>query len=167
MAVDAFSAVAAPDDLGLHIAVVDADGTAYASGIVLTLLARVDALTLITPFETVFPHVGAGYDRPLLLETLGAHPGFERLVSQQVLRAGPDGGELSDTVTGRRTVLDAFDAVIAIEPRAAVRMPGMHELRGTRVVTIGDAFSPRTIDAAIFEAVELAYDVAGLATLRG
>ena len=165
--VDAFSAVADPAALGRRIVVVDADGTAYASGIVLSLLEAVDELTLITPFETVFPHVGAGYDRPLLLETLGAHPGFERLVSQQVLRAGPDGGELSDTVTGRRTVLDAFDAVIAIEPRAAVRMPGMHELRGTRVVTIGDAFSPRTIDAAIFEAVELAYDVAGLATLRG
>ena len=36
-----------------------------------------------------------------------------------------------------------------------------------RVVTIGDAFAPRTIDAAIFDAVELAYDVAGLAALRG
>ena len=31
----------------------------------------------------------------------------------------------------------------------------------------GDAFAPRTIDAAIFEAVELAYDIAGMATLRG
>ena len=29
---------------------------------------------LITPFETIFPHVGAGYDRPLLLERLAAHP---------------------------------------------------------------------------------------------
>ena len=37
----------------------------------------------------------------------------------------------------------------------------------TRIVTIGDAFAPRTIDAAIFEAVELAYDIAGMATLRG
>ena len=35
-----------------------------------------------------------------------------------------------------------------------------------RVETIGDAYSPRTIDAAIFDAVELAYDVAGLAILR-
>nr|BFF09245.1 hypothetical protein GCM10025699_05480 [Microbacterium flavescens] len=36
-----------------------------------------------------------------------------------------------------------------------------------RVITIGDAYAPRTIDAAIFEAVELAYDVAGLGVLRG
>ena len=60
--------------LGRRIAVVDADGTAYASGIVLTLLERVDELELVTPFETVFPHVGAGYDRPLLLERLGCAP---------------------------------------------------------------------------------------------
>jgi hypothetical protein len=33
-------------------------------------------------------------------------------------------------------------------------------------VTIGHAYSPRTIDVAIFEAVELANDVAGLIALR-
>jgi hypothetical protein len=50
-----------------------------------------------------------------------------------------------------------------------VGIAGLDAIRdaSTRVVTIGDAFAPRTIDAAVFEAVELAYDVAGLATLRG
>ena len=71
--VDAFAAASDPAALGRRIAVVDADGTAYASGIVLTLLEAVDELTLITPFETAFPHVGAGYDRPLLFEQLAAH----------------------------------------------------------------------------------------------
>jgi 2,4-dienoyl-CoA reductase-like NADH-dependent reductase (Old Yellow Enzyme family) len=165
--VDAFTAASPPGGLGRRIAVVDADGTAYASGIVLALLREVDELTLITPFETVFPHVGAGYDRPLLLETLGGHGGFERLVSQQVTRVGSGGIDLVDAVTGARTSLDTLDAIVAIEPRVVVRMPGLDDLQGPRVVTIGDAFSPRTIDAAIFEAVELAYDVAGMATLRG
>lgn len=166
--VDAFAAVADPAALGRRLAVVDADGTAYASGIVLTLLESVDALTLITPFETVFPHVGAGYDRPLLLERLGAHPGFERRVSQRVERVGARELDLTDAVTGRRVTLDGLDAVVAIEPREAVGIAGLAEAGpGPRVVTIGDAFAPRTIDAAIFEAVELAYDVAGTASLRG
>ena len=166
--VDAFSAVADPAALGRRIAVVDADGTAYASGIVLSLLEAVDELTLITPFETAFPHVGAGYDRPLLFDSLAAHPGFERLVSQRVERVGSALLETTDVVTGRRVLLQGLDAVVAIEPRSSVTVPGLDDPKGgIRIVTIGDAFAPRTIDAAIFEAVELAYDIAGMATLRG
>ncbi|MET0781786.1 MAG: hypothetical protein ABWZ16_09720, partial [Microbacterium sp.] len=167
--VDAFAAASDPTALGRRIAVIDADGTAYASGIVLTLLAAVDELTLITPFETAFPHVGAGYDRPLLFEHLSAHRGFDRRVSHRV--DWVEGGYLavSDVLTGRLTTLDGLDAIVAIEPRSAVLIPGLEDdgLPHTRIVTIGDAFAPRTIDAAIFEAVELAYDIAGMATLRG
>ena len=166
--VDAFTAAAEPAALGRRIAVVDADGTAYASGIVLILLEAVEELTLITPFETAFPHVGAGYDRPLLFERLAAHPGFERLVSQRVERVGSARLETSDVITGRRVMLTGLDAVVAIEPRSSVIVRGLDDGRGRpRIVTIGDAFAPRTIDDAIFEAVELAYDVAGIATLRG
>lgn len=167
--VDAFTAVADPVALGGRIAVIDADGTAYASGIVLTLLETADELVLLTPFETVFPHVGAGYDRPLLLEHLGAHGRFRRLTSQRVERVAPGALEATDTITGEPASFSGLDAVVAIEPRAAIAIPEIALLDGARarIVTIGDAFSPRTIDAAIFEAVELAYDVAGLATLRG
>ena len=166
--VDAFSAVADPAALGRRIVVVDADGTAYASGIVLSLLEAVDELTLITPFETAFPHVGAGYDRPLLFDSLAAHPGFERLVSQRVERVGSALLETTDVVTGRRVLLQGLDAVVAIEPRSSVTVPGLDDPKGgIRIITIGDAFAPRTIDAAIFEAVELAYDISGMATLRG
>ncbi|MGL4257419.1 MAG: NAD(P)-binding protein [Microbacterium sp.] len=164
--VDAFSAAADPARLGRRIAVVDADGTAYAAGIVLALLAAVDELELVTPFETVFPHVGAGYDRPLLLERLGAHGGFRRRTSTLVDAVAPGLLDASDTLTGERVRLDDLDSVVAIEPRASVELPGSTDA-APRVVTIGDAFAPRMIDAAIFEAVELAYDVAGLAVLRG
>lgn len=169
VAVDAFTAATDPVALGGRIAVIDADGTAYASGIVLTLLEAVEELTLLTPFETVFPHVGAGYDRPLLLEHLGAHGRFRRLTSQRVERVAPGALEATDTITGEAAGFSGLDAVVAIEPRLSVAIPELALLDGarTRVVTIGDAFAPRTIDAAIFEAVELAYDVAGLATLRG
>ncbi|KRB38437.1 NAD(P)-binding protein [Microbacterium sp. Root180] len=165
--VDAFTAAAEPARLGRRIAVVDADGTAYAAGIVLTLLGGgVDQLELITPFETVFPHIGAGYDRPLLLERLGAHGGFRRRTSVLVDAVAPGAIELGDVLTAERTRIDGLDAVVAIEPRASVVLDGLADA-APRIVTIGDAFAPRTIDAAIFEAVELAYDVAGLAVLRG
>ncbi|QKJ18388.1 NAD(P)-binding protein [Microbacterium hominis] len=164
--IDAFAAVADPAGLGRRIAVVDADGTAYASGIVLTLLAAIGEVEVITPFETVFPHVGAGYDRPLLLERLGAHVGFRRRVSQRVVRLGEGEATLRDTVTGEEAVLTGLDAVVAIEPRQAVALADARDA-APRVVTIGDALSPRTIDAAIFEAVELAYEVAGMAAPRG
>jgi 2,4-dienoyl-CoA reductase-like NADH-dependent reductase (Old Yellow Enzyme family) len=170
--VDAFAAVSGAP-LGRRIAVVDADGTAYAAGIVLTLLEQVDELELITPFETVFPHIGAGYDRPLLLDRLGAHGGFRRSVARRVGRIEPGAVTIRDALTGAVDAIRGVDAVVAIEPRASIGVPGLDTDAAAaasvsaRVVVIGDAFAPRTIDAAIFEAVELAYDVAGLATLRG
>ncbi|MFF2487940.1 FAD-dependent oxidoreductase [Microbacterium sp. NPDC058062] len=170
--IDAFAA-ASGAPLGRRIAVVDADGTAYAAGIVLSLLDRVDELELITPFETVFPHIGAGYDRPLLLERLGAHGGFRRSVAHRVESIEAGAVTVRDMLTEAADAIPGVDAVVAIEPRAAVGVPGLATDTGAaasgspRVVVIGDAFAPRTIDAAIFEAVELAYDVAGLATLRG
>lgn len=163
--IDAFAAVSDPSALGRRIAVVDADGTAYAAGIVLTLLASVDELELVTPFETVFPHIGAGYDRPLLLERLGAHRGFRRRASASVESVEARALGIRDTLTGESVRIDGLDAVVAIEPRASVEVPGVADA-APRVIAIGDAFAPRTIDAAIFEAVELAYDVAGLAVLR-
>lgn len=210
--IDAFAAVSpAPGGtpLGRRVAIVDADGTAYAAGIVLTLLERVDELELMTPFETVFPHIGAGYDRPLLLERLGAHGGFRRRPAHLVERLEPGAVTVRDTLTGAVEMIPGVDAVVAVEPRASVGIPGVTTdtaptlppgavpaapplaarassgaTRGggpdeppgasglvgplaRRVVVIGDAFAPRTIDAAVFEAVELAYDVAGLAILRG
>ncbi|WP_426323709.1 FAD-dependent oxidoreductase [Microbacterium sp. E-13] len=177
---DAFTAVApvAAAPLGRRIAVVDTDGTAYAAGVVLTLLERVDELELITPFETVFPHIGAGYDRPLLLERLGAHGGFRRRAGHRVDGLDPATLTVRDAVTGVAETIRDIDAVVAIEPRASVGLPGLENAgsstaaagaasAASRIVVIGDAFAPRTIDAAVFEAVELAYDVAGLATLRG
>jgi hypothetical protein len=146
---------------GGRIAVVDDDGTAYASGVVLTLLAAVDGLELITPFETVFPHVGSGYDRPLLLEQLSAHPGFRRHVASRVEGLAPL--TLRDVLTGETAALERIDAVVAIEPRQSVRPGGQDAetlsaaLDGRPVVLIGDAVTPRRIDDAINDAVELVY----------
>ncbi len=167
--IDAFAAASDPRSLGRRVAVIDDDGTAYASGIVLSLLPHVESLDVVTPFETLFPHIGAGYDRPLLLERLGGHPGFRRRTSTAIAGARSGELELRDSLTGEEAILRGLDAVVVTAPRRSIGVDGLADSSRPpfRVVTIGDAFAPRSIDAAVFEAVELAYDVAGVATLHG
>ncbi len=162
--VDPFTALRDPARLGRRIAVVDADGTAYASGVVLALLAVVDELELVTPAEQVLPHVGAGYDRPLLLERLSAHPGFRRHTHTRVAALADGALDLVDALTGERSTIGGLDAVVALEPRTVVRPAGLGTVPGVGMgtgagglVAIGDAVSPRNIDAAIADAVELVY----------
>jgi len=155
--VDAFAALDEPDALGRRLVVVDSDGSAYASGVVLSLLGGRREVEVVTPFESLFPHVGSGYDRQLLLETLGSHATFRRRVQHVAESWTP--GELSvrDTLTRARGVLHDVDTVVAVEPRESVLPSGLTD----RHHVIGDALSPRTIDAAIFDAVEVAYAAAG------
>ena len=111
----------------------------------------------MTPFESLFPHVGSGYDRQILLERLGSRATFRRRV-QQVAESWTQGDlTLRDTLTGARDVLHDAETVVAIEPRESVLPEGLEGM--ARV--IGDALAPRNIDAAIFEAVEVAYAAAG------
>jgi len=160
IALDAFTALDTPaGELGERIAVVDSDGTPYATGVVLSLLPRVASLELVTAAETIFQHIGAGYDRPLLIERLSAHPGFRRRTAHRAGPALPRELITHDIVTGERSVIEALDAVVAIEPRASV-VPAWADESGPRIRIIGDAVSPRGIDAAIHEAVEVAYQVA-------
>jgi len=157
-AVDAFAALADPAGLGQRVAVVDSDGSAYASGVVLSLAGAGRDVEVVTPFETLFPHVGSGYDRQLLLETLGVHPGFGRRVHHVV--EGWSRGRLAirDLLTRAEAVLD-LDSVVAVEPRTSVLPSG--DLPAAHV--IGDALAPRNLDAAVFDAVELAYAAAATA----
>ncbi len=152
---DAFTALHEPGRLGRRVVAADSDGTSYASGVVLSLLDAGLEVHVVTSFETLFPHVGSGYDRPLLLERLADAAGekrFGRHVHHEVELAG-DRVDLRDLLTGGVTVIEGVDAVVAIEPR----MPVVPEGLSAHGVVIGDALSPRNIDAAIYEAVETAY----------
>ncbi len=156
-AVGAFAALDDPTALGRRVVVVDSDGTAYASGVVLSLLDGRSEIEVVTPFESLFPHVGSGYDRQLLLESLGSHATFRRRVQHVAEAWTPGQLTIRDTLTGARTVLADMDTIVAIEPRESVLPEGPMG----RARVIGDARAPRTIDAAIFDAVELAYAAAG------
>jgi NADPH-dependent 2,4-dienoyl-CoA reductase/sulfur reductase-like enzyme len=158
-AIDPFRALDAPASLGRRIALVDSDGTAYAAGVALALAEHVERIELITPFETPFPHVGPGYDRQLLLRRLTASGRVTRRTDHVVRESAGGGLVVHDRFTGATTTVDGLDAVVDIQPRASVlpaRIP-------VGAYVIGDAHSPRNIDAAIHEAVETAYAVAGVA----
>ncbi len=191
--VDAFTAFADPSRLGERPVVVDGDGTAYAAGVVLRLLEEAQWLSHATPFETVFPHIGAGYDRPLLLERLTARGryrphtslvatglGAEDAVRIEFPPGHPDATPIDTARTGSAPLairfrgmfrggthsISGITAVVAIEPRQSVAVDGLESgaasLGEAPVRWIGDAVSPRGIDAAIAEAVDLAYDLAAL-----
>ncbi|HEY8588261.1 MAG TPA: NAD(P)-binding protein, partial [Naasia sp.] len=153
--VDAATALADPAALGRRVAVLDDDGTAYASGIALTLVGAGLDVELVTPFETVFPHVRAGYDRPLLLETL-ARGTFAARTAARVIAVRPGQVDVVDALSGRASTVGGLDAVILSTPREAVRSR-MNAAEGVVVVEVGDALAPRNLDAAIFDAFELAF----------
>jgi hypothetical protein len=159
--VDAFTALDDPAALGRCV-VVDSDGTAYASCVVLSLLGGHGEVEVVTAFESLFPHVGSGYDRQLLLESLGAAAGFRRRVQHVVEAWGAGELTVRDSLTGARTVVRGVDTIVVVEPRESVLPAGLDV--AARV--IGDALAPRTIDAAIFDAVEVAYAPGNTNALR-
>ncbi|HET8867770.1 MAG TPA: NAD(P)-binding protein [Agrococcus sp.] len=162
--VDAFAAIDDPAALGDRILVVDDDGTAYASGVLLSLAATGAQLEVVTPFEQLLPHVGTGYERQLVLRTLAAGR-FRRVTSARVSLSAT-GARAIDVLTGDETALLEPTAVVALTPRASVAVDGFDAERleaavGVPVAAIGDALAPRGIDAAIAEAWRHALSTAG------
>lgn len=161
--VDAWTAMDDPSSLGERILVVDDDGTAYASGVLLSLTAAGAGVQVVTPFEQLLPHVGTGYERQLVLRTL-ADGAFTRITSARV-RASADGAVAIDVLTGTETPLEPPTAIVALTPRRSVAVEGLtaealEASLGVPVTAIGDAFSPRGIDAAIAEAWRFALSTA-------
>jgi 2,4-dienoyl-CoA reductase-like NADH-dependent reductase (Old Yellow Enzyme family) len=154
---DATTALTDPAAVGPRVAVVDDDGTSYAAGITLALLARGHAVALVTPFETVFPRVQATMDRPHLLQRLHAGE-FRATTGVRVDAVTDDGLELTELLPGHRRTVGGFDTVVLATPRESVPLPGgpLPDPAGG-VHTAGDCVDPRTIDAAVYEGFEIAF----------
>ena len=162
--VDAWRAMDDPAALGDRVLVVDDDGTARASGVLLALTASGAAIEVVTPFEQLLPHVGTGYERQLVLRSLATGG----VVRRTAARVRLDGGRAwaVDVLTGEATPLADPTAIVALTPPAAVGLErqGAEALEGALGVpvhAIGDARAPRGIDAAIAEAWQLARATAG------
>lgn len=161
--VDAFAAMDDPASLGDRVLVIDDDGTAYASGVLLSLVASGAAVQVVTPFEQLLPHVGTGYERQLVLRTLAAGR-FERVTSASA-RVDGETAVAIDLLTGREQPLVPPTAVVALTPRQSVGVDGLtcealEAALQIPVTAIGDAVAPRGIDAAIAEAWRFALTTA-------
>ncbi|MBX3094125.1 MAG: FAD-dependent oxidoreductase [Cryobacterium sp.] len=142
---------------GPRAVVIDDDGSNYGAAAALALAAAGVELHVVTVFENLFPHVRAGYDRPLLLERL-SHGTLHRYESTVATARRGRALTLRDTLTGEITELGDVDVVVSSTPREPVAEP-FTAPPSVRVVEIGDRVYPRNIDAAIFDAVELAHSV--------
>lgn len=143
---------------------VDDDGTAYASGVLLSLVASGAEVQVVTPFEQLLPHVGTGYERQLVLRTL-AEGRFGRITSARLRVAGAATTAV-DVLTGAETPLEAPTAIVACTPRQSATVDGqaaeaLEASLGIPVAAVGDAVAPRGIDAAIAEAWRFALSTAG------
>lgn len=161
--VDAFAAMDDPASLGDRVLVIDDDGTAYASGVLLSLVDAGAAVQVVTPFEQLLPHVGSGYERQLVLRTLAAGR-FQRVTSATA-RVDGETAVAIDTLTGGELPLASPTAVVALTPRQSVGVDGLtcealEAAMGIPVTAIGDAVAPRGIDAAIAEAWRFALTTA-------
>jgi 2,4-dienoyl-CoA reductase-like NADH-dependent reductase (Old Yellow Enzyme family) len=154
--VDAWTALETPGSVGSRVAMLDDDGTSYAAGIALALLERGHDVHVFSWFDTLFPHVMATMDRPLLLERLHAR-GVAVTRNARVTRSDA-GVTVTDALSGRVRDHTDVDTIVLATPRESVVLDGIR-LQGARVASVGDCVSPRTIDAAIFEAFELGFSV--------
>lgn len=162
--VDAFTAMDDPASLGDRVLVIDDDGTAYASGVLLSLVASGAAVQVVTPFEQLLPHVGTGYERQLVLRTL-AEGQFDRITNANVRVDGATTVAV-DLLTGEELPLATPTAIVALTPRQSVTVDGLtvealEAALGIPVAAIGDAVAPRGIDAAVAEAWAFALTTAG------
>jgi 2,4-dienoyl-CoA reductase-like NADH-dependent reductase (Old Yellow Enzyme family) len=158
---DAWDALLEPADVGERVAVIDDDGTSQASGLLLALSARGHLVHVFTPFERIVPLVESTMDRGLFIERFYAAGGVLTTDVEVTIR---DGALLANHVHSRAASWVAgFDTVVRSTPRERV-VPTLDVTALARVETIGDALSPRGIDAAIFEAFELAFAMGRVAT---
>lgn len=161
---DGWAAVAQPEVLRGPVLLVDHDGTPYASGIALSLVASGHDVRMVTRFDTTFPFIRGSQDRDHLHRRLfrregtpGALPGAGRFdVDVSTTLVGFDAGEalLRHLPTGEERMVAATTVVLAT-PRE--QTPLEVGRLSVPVAVIGDARAPRNIDAAIFDGFEAAF----------
>lgn len=145
-----------PSDLGRHIMIVDGAGTVAPLGLAALLSARGADITLVTA------HVGLGraalaeLELPHIMPILRAN-GVRVIVSHDIQHIDNTSVTLQNVWGGVAQLIEGVDAVVL----ALLRRPNdalFQELRTQRsdVYCIGDAVSPRPLEAVIFEAEELA-----------
>ncbi|WP_437583094.1 FAD-dependent oxidoreductase [Paramicrobacterium sp. CJ85] len=158
----AWRAVGDPGRLESPVLIVDHDGTPYSAGVALAVAAAHD-VRLVTRFDTAFPAIRGSQDRDHLHRRLFRTPGtpgalppgeFTIDVSETLVGFDQDAATatLRNVASGAQREVPARSIVLAT-PREQVPFT-VDRLPAT---VVGDARSPRTIDAAIFDGFEAAF----------
>lgn len=151
-ALSVWEAVAEPERVGDHVAVVDEDGTWAAAGLALHLAERGCRVDLVVPLAGLAWNVTT-YSRLALVPLLG-----KAGVRVRPLRAVQDHEPglltLADTVTGEPEEVRGVQALVHVGPRVA--QDGLRaELADAGfagpVVLVGDAYAPRSALEAVYE----------------
>ena len=145
-----------PSELGRHVMIVDGTGTFAPLGLAALLSSRGVDLTLVTPHDSLGRVARSELDLPHIMPILQAN-GVRVIVSHDIRHIAETSVTLQNVWGGVAQLIEGIDAVVL----ALSRRPDdalYQKLRALRpeVYCIGDAVSPRPLEAIIYEAEELA-----------
>jgi 2,4-dienoyl-CoA reductase-like NADH-dependent reductase (Old Yellow Enzyme family) len=143
-------------DLGRRVVIVDGTGTFAPLGLAALLSSRGADITLVTAHDSLGQAAQSELDLPHIMPILQAN-GVQVIVSHDIQHIADASVMLQNVWGGAAQSIDGVDAVVL----ALLRRPDdalFQQLRALRsdVYCIGDAVSPRPLEAIIFEAEELA-----------
>jgi hypothetical protein len=145
-----------PADLGRHVMIVDGTGTFAPLGLAALLSGRGAHVTLVTANDMVGHAAQAELELPHIMPVLLTN-GVRVIVSHGVESIDKSSVALRSIWGGETHTIGGLDTVVL----ALLRRPDdalFQKLRAMRsnVYCIGDAVSPRTLEAVMYEAEELA-----------
>jgi 2,4-dienoyl-CoA reductase-like NADH-dependent reductase (Old Yellow Enzyme family) len=143
-------------DLGRRVMIVDGTGTFAPLGLAALLSSRGADITLVTPHDSLGRVALSELDLPHIMPILQANR-VRVIVSHDIQHIADASVVLQNVWGGAAQLIEGVDAVVL----ALLRRPDdalFQKLRALRsdVYCIGDAVSPRPLEAIIFEAEELA-----------
>jgi hypothetical protein len=145
-----------PSDLGRHVMIVDGTGTFAPLGLAALLSTRGADITLVTVHDSLGRAALSELDLPHIMPILQANR-VQVIVSHDVQHIACASVTLQNVWGGASQLIEGVDAVVL----ALLRRPDdalFQKLRALRsdVYCIGDAVSPRPLEAIVYEAEELA-----------
>jgi 2,4-dienoyl-CoA reductase-like NADH-dependent reductase (Old Yellow Enzyme family) len=145
-----------PSDLGRHVMIVDGTGTFAPLGLAALLSSRGADITLVTAHDSLGRAALSELDLPHVMPILQTN-GVRVIVSHDIRRIANTSVTLQNVWGGVAQLIEGVDAVVL----ALLRRPDdalFQKLCALRsdVYCIGDALSPRPLEAIIYEAEELA-----------
>lgn len=148
--VDPDCVIAAPEQCGRRVAIIDDNGDYLPLGLALLLAAAGRSVTIVTQDSSVGRRIEATLDLPWVLPRL-AQAGVRIATTRWVDRINAGRIVLGSVWGGEPIEVEADTVILSMMRRSSDAL--FHELRtlGLATIRIGDCVAPREVDDAIFE----------------